>query len=112
MKIRRTQAVGNRIGGLIKGRILVCAHSGKANSLAWIKDSSNLRQDCQFQAQICRENESGDTWSCIIAVREHSHEPIENTAVYPSTRTLPEGEMETFEKLSIIGARRRTIISA
>ena len=112
LKIKHIQTAGNRTGGLIKGRILVCVHSGKANCEARIRDTSTLRQDCPFQAQMCRENESGDIWSCRIAVREHNHGPTEDVAVYPSAKTLLEGEIETVNRLNCFGARSLTIISA
>ncbi|RKF57632.1 hypothetical protein GcC1_188058 [Golovinomyces cichoracearum] len=58
LKIRRTKTVGNRTGGLIKGRILECVHSGKTSSVAQIRNTSTLHHDCPLQAQICKEKES------------------------------------------------------
>lgn len=112
LKIRRTQTVGNKTGGLIKGRILLCVHSGTAKSEAQIRDTSTLRQDCPFQVRIRRENDGGDSWSAKVVILEHNHEPTENIAAYPSARTLTESEMETVDRLSIIGAKPRTITSA
>ncbi|RKF57627.1 hypothetical protein GcC1_188057 [Golovinomyces cichoracearum] len=57
LKIRRTQTVGNRKGGLINDRILEYVHSGKTSSEARIRNASILHQDYPFQAPICREKE-------------------------------------------------------